>query len=620
MKITPYDDQRECVDAIAKWCTQHPPNESCYVEMPTGSGKSVVIALFCTMLANLNKRVVVLCRSAELVKQNAERFQQVAGCKISVGIFCAGLGKKDYDCDVTFATIQSVKKHALTLGKINCILVDEAHQIPPRSDSQYGEFLTDIQQYNPKCRMVGLTATPYRLQGSAKSKLIHGEGQMFHGCAYAVSLNRMLSEKRITPWTVPSVSEVDVSSVKIRGGDFDLEEMSTEFIEKCGSNIDEILTLCNQRNKVLVFATTVAHAEAINNMLREANQSSMILTGETNKADRAKMISAFVSGKLKYLVNVGVLTTGFDAPNVDAIAVCRATQSPGLFYQIIGRGMRKAEGKDDFLILDFGGNFDRLGDPREVNFGRPEKVEMRQECGACHELVLHEDVRCPKCENVLRYRTCPNCQKMVPLDSKKCDKPLDPANLFSDICNFDFTVRRCWNQLPSGEKCTTILENEEIICPTCNAEKQRRLHGEFNARCAKKEPKPDPVDYKVLEIEYQYHQSKDPMKPSSMRVNYRVEPANEDQQGDLSRRKVSEWICFLHDGYARRKAHQWWKERSIQICPIDISEALHIANEGGLREPSVISVQKDGKYDRIVDYSDFRNEFPDPVYVEDAPF
>jgi len=173
VKLTPRDYQREAVDAIFKWCTDHDPTDSCYVEMPTGSGKSVVIALFCSMLANSNKRVIVLCRQAELVEQNAERFQQIAGGKISVG------------------------------GQINCVLVDEAHQIPARSDSQYGEFLSDIQQYNPKCRMVGLTATPYRLQGSAKSKLIHGEGQMFSGCAYAVSINRMLLEEMITPWTVP---------------------------------------------------------------------------------------------------------------------------------------------------------------------------------------------------------------------------------------------------------------------------------------------------------------------------------------------------------------------------------------------------------------------------------
>lgn len=620
MKLTPRDYQREAVDAIFKWCTDHDPTDSCYVEMPTGSGKSVVIALFCSMLANSNKRVIVLCRQAELVEQNAERFQQIAGGKISVGIFCAGLGRKDYDCDVTFATIQSVKKHALKLGQINCVLVDEAHQIPARSDSQYGEFLSDIQQYNPKCRMVGLTATPYRLQGSAKSKLIHGEGQMFSGCAYAVSINRMLLEEMITPWTVPDVHEVDVSNIRIRGGDFDLEEMSTEFIDKCESNIEEIIALCEHRSKVLIFATTVAHAQVIYHTINtEQSMSCRILTGTTEKHERTRIIKDFQHGNLKYLVNVGVLTTGFDAPNVDAIAVCRATQSPGLFYQIIGRGMRKHPHKDDFLILDFGGNFDRLGDPKEINFGRPEKVEMRQECPKCHEIVMHEDIRCPTCKLILKERECPGCHHMVPADTKVCESLMDPANLFSDKCGFDFTVRRCWNMMPSGEKCTTILAEGEIICSTCNAEKERRLHGEFEAKCAKKKDKEPPRHCRVLDIEYSYHKSRDPMKPDSLKVTYRVEPWEEENTGDLSRRKVAEWVCFRHEGYARRKARDWWAQRSKQICPADIDEALYIATEGGLAEPKMITVQKDGKYDRIIDYQLF-NETPDSVYVDDTPF
>jgi len=619
MKLIPYDYQREAVDAIMNFCTKHEPHESCYVEMPTGSGKSVVIALFCSMLANNHKRVIVLCRQKELVEQNAQRLKDLVGDKVSVGIFCAGLNRKDYDCDVTFATIQSVKRHALKLGQVNCILVDEAHQIPAKSDSQYGEFLSAIQQYNPKCRMVGLTATPYRMQGSSKSKLIHGEGQMFYGCAYAVSLNRMLSEEKITPWTVPGVTEVDVSEVRIVGGDYDLGEMSAEFIDKCESNVEEILSLCKDRNKVLVFATTVLHAEAINKMLLASGESSRILTGQTNSKEREACISEFTSGGLKYLVNVGVLTTGFDAKSVDAIAVCRATQSPGLFYQIIGRGMRKHESKEDFLVLDFGGNFDRLGDPKEVNFGRPEKIEVRQECPNCHELLLHEDVRCPKCSLILRFRKCPACHGKVPMDTKVCDELVNPADLFSDKCGFDFTERRCWNPLPTGEKCTTIIAEGEVMCPTCNAEKERRLHGEFEAKCAKKKEEEPPFVMEVLGVAYSYHQSKDPIKPSSMKVTYHVEDTREDQQGNLSMKKVSEWVCLMHEGFANKKAREWWAKRSKQLCPTSIDEALHIANEGGLREPEFITVKKEGKYHRITDYHVF-HDFPDTVYVDDVPF
>jgi DNA repair protein RadD len=620
MKITPREYQKEAIEAIFDWCKTHDADQSCYVEMPTGSGKSVVIAMFCETLAQLNKRVIVLCRQAELVQQNADRFQQLAGGKISVGIYCAGLDRKDIDCDVTFATIQSISGKAGELGRINAVLIDEAHQIPARSDSQYGEFINEIRRYNPMCRLVGLTATPYRLHGSSKSMLIDGEGQMFAGCAYAVSIKRMLSEGSITDWVVPGVTEVDVSNVRIKGNDYDLTEMSFEFSEKCEQNVAEIAELCKDRNKVLVFATTILHAEILTSTIAEYTcDHCMLLTGDTPSYERERILRSFNQGSLKYLVNVQVLTTGFDAPCVDAIAICRATQSPGLFYQIMGRGMRRCEGKDDFLVLDFGGNFERLGDPKEANFGRPERSVKRDTCPSCNDFVLQEDIRCPSCKHLLKTRICPNCKKDVAVDTKVCKERMDETNLFSDLCNFDFTKRRCWSMMPTGEQCTTIIEDHEDMCPTCTAIKERKMFGEFEATCAKvvKEP---PKEFSVTAVDYRYHTTKDESKPPSMRVTYTIEPLDDDEKGDLSRRKVSEWICLEHQGYAREKAYKWWQERSAQSVPDDIHEAVYIATEGGLSQPSRITVQKDGKYDRIISYRGF-DGYKDPVFLDDeAPF
>jgi DNA repair protein RadD len=566
MKITPREYQKEAIEAIFDWCKTHNADESCYVEMPTGSGKSVVIAMFCETLAQLNKRVIVLCRQAELVQQNADRFQQLAGGKISVGIYCAGLDRKDIDCDVTFATIQSISGKAGELGRINAVLIDEAHQIPARSDSQYGDFLSDIRKYNPMCRLVGLTATPYRLYGSSKSMLIDGEGQMFAGCAYAVSIKRMLAEGSITDWVVPGVTEVDVSNVRIKGNDYDITEMSFEFSEKCEQNVAEIAELCKDRNKVLVFATTVLHAEILTSTIAEyTGDYCMLLTGDTPSHERERILRSFNDGSLKYLVNVQVLTTGFDAPCVDAIAVCRATQSPGLFYQIMGRGMRRCDGKDDFLVLDFGGNFERLGDPKEANFGRPERSSKRDTCPSCNDFVMQEDIRCANCKHLLKTRVCPNCKKDVAADAKFCDQKINPADMFSEVCGFDFTKRRCWS--------------------TCSAIKERKLHGEFEASCAKvvKEPA---KEFAVIEVEYRYHTTKDESKPPSMRVIYTIEPLDDDEKGDLSRRH----------------------------------ESVYIATEGGLSEPSRITVQKEGKYDRIVGYRGF-DGYKDRVFIDDeAPF
>lgn len=145
------------------------------------------------------------------------------------------------------------------------------------------------------------------------------------------------------------------------------------------------------------------------------------------------------------------------------------------------------------------------------------------------------------------------------------------------------------------------------------------MFGEFEATCAKvvKEP---PKEFSVTAVDYRYHTTKDESKPPSMRVTYTIEPLDDDEKGDLSRRKVSEWICLEHQGYAREKAYKWWQERSAQSVPDDIHEAVYIATEGGLSQPSRITVQKDGKYDRIISYRGF-DGYKDPVFLDDeAPF
>ena len=609
MQIELRDYQQETIDALIQWCKDN-PNGNPVLELPTGSGKSVIIAEFCRQMAKRGRKVLVLCRQKELVLQNKERFTQLAWGDYTVGIYCAGLGQKDVEHDVTFATVQSVAGKTKLFGQLAAILVDEAHQIPASSNSQYGSVIADAREGNPKCRLIGLTATPYR----TSSGLVYGEGAIFDDCAHSVPVSKMLETGNITPWRTPEVHEVDVSGVTIRGNEFDLNEMGAEFGEKLDSNVEEILAASKDRKKVLIFATTVKHGEALKEaIIMATGQRACLVTGESNKVMRETTLDLFCDGPLKYLVNVGVLTTGFDCPSVDIVAVCRATQSAGLFYQIIGRGMRKAEGKEDFLVLDFGGNFDRLGDPRDPNYGRGEKAPERVLCPSCSELAMKEDVRCGSCGEVLRTRTCPSCLNDSPADAKKCKAKTDPEDLFAEECGFDFTLRRC-NSMERGDRCLVVLGDGEDICPVCGAAKEKRVAGEFEAKC-KKAKKKERSKWEVTDVEYHYHRPKDPNKRPTLRVNYTVIPQIEGASM-LDKRRFQEWVTIEHEGWVRAKAVQWWQSRSQNDFPDTVDEAVLLATGGALREPSTITTEPDGKWTRIVG-ADFELEKPDRIYIED---
>ena len=614
------DYQAETLRKLKAWIKRNPSGDPC-VDLPTGSGKSVVIAGFCGELVAAGKRVLVLCRQKELVEQNAERLEQLSGGSLSVGVYCAGLGRKDRDTDVIFATIQSVADKVHDLGPIHAILVDECHQIPAKSDSQYGKLIAAVREYNPKCRLIGLTASPYR----TTSGLVYGEGKIFSDCAHAVPLQKMLDDGYITPWSFPdALTQVDVSGISLRGSEYDLEELSEAFIEKVEDNAREIVSHCSDRKRVLVFATSIAHARALQGLLGASGAIVNMITGTDHANKRDSTIRAFKAEPKKqmYLINVGVLTTGFDAPNVDAVVICRATKSAGLFYQILGRGMRLADGKDDFLVLDFGGNFEEHGDPRDLNFGRKKEEEKRCQCPQCGHLALAEDARCSQCGHVLNHKQCPQCMAQVPLDMRKCDTKLDPNDLFSEICEFDFTAKRCRQDLGDGGFCLQIVEKDDQICPQCQKEIERRIQEGKNLKSTSHRADMNKW-VKVKETSFTYHTPKDENKKPTLRATYKLDlDSLEDAEDTWVPRVVQEWVCLEHEGFAKKKADKWWAKFSRYGQPDTIAEAMEVVHNKGLREPFMVLVQDDGKWKRIVAHK-FRQELPEPKpldFGEEPPF
>jgi DNA repair protein RadD len=623
MKITPRDYQKDSVDAMIGFAKSHDPSEHAYVNLPTGAGKSVVIADFCERLAKAKKRVLVLCRQGELVQQNAERLEQLSD-GVKVGIYSASLGRKEVDAQVIFATVQSVARNIKAFRNISCVLIDEVHQVPQSESSQYGTVIKALREDYSKCRVFGLTATPYRLA----SGMIHGEGKLFHECVYEVPLKKMLDDGHITPWRTPDVRTVDVSGVKIKGGEYDTEQLSEAFIEKVEDNAREIIALSKGRERILVFASSVAHAEALESVLRASTASLVTtVTGETDKDQRASIIKAFgLSGTQMFLINVGVFTTGFDAPNVDCVAICRATKSAGLFYQILGRGMRRCEGKEDFLVLDFGGNFEEHGDPIDINFGRSEEKDHRLYCDDCDVVQMAEADSCSQCGKVLAHKECLGCGSQVPKNWKVCKSKLDQENLFSEECGFDFMAKRCRNTLQDKSPCLAIIDEAVEICSNCqNAIDRAIQEGKSLKNSCFAVEKQKPEWWRVEETYYALHVPKDENKPPTLRVTYKCKKDEVDSlvgKTEINGRFM-EWVCLEHEGFAKRKAESWWRTCSKCLVPDSIAEAEALVKKGGVRNPSLILVENDGKWKRIVARK-FSVPMPDKVYLdfedEEPPF
>jgi len=379
------------------------------VVAPTGSGKSLMIAEFIrrTCIQYPYVRAVVVVDSRELVRQNEiEMRSHWPGC--NTGIFSAGLNRRDTGAQIIFAGIQSVYRHAAKLGHIDIVVIDEAHMIPRKNNTRYIAFIEKMREINPDVAIVGLTATPYRLD----SGLLHeGDGAIFDGIAYDISVLDLIEEGCLCPVISKlGADKINLKGVRTTAGDYNLRDLehaanTKELNDKVTA---EIVAQGEDRRAWLVYATGIDHATELVNRFLDAGVSCEMVTGTTPKEARDATVKRFTDGNLRCLVNVAVFTKGFNAPICDLIALVFSTKSTGKYVQVVGRGMRTYPGKDNCLLLDYGHNILRHGpvdavDPTIVGTNDPGN-------GAAPVKV------CPKCNVVvgISTRACPECGYLYP--------------------------------------------------------------------------------------------------------------------------------------------------------------------------------------------------------------
>jgi DNA repair protein RadD len=373
--------------------------------MPTGSGKSLVIAEFCRRVIESNPtvRILVVTHVKELIAQNESELKGYWP-EAKTGIYSAGLGKRNTTAQILFVGIQSIYNKAFSLNKTDIIVCDECHLIPRDSQTRYGRFLADMLKANPNTVVVGLTATPYRMD----SGLLHeGDDALFDGIAYCCEMKRLIAEG----WLVPVISKggvakINLEHVHLLAGEYKADELARaaddpELIRRA---VAEMVTYGHDRKAWLVFAAGVAHAEHVAKEIEVHGIKCAIITGDTPAGERDSVIKAYRDGKIRCIVNVGVLTTGFNAPVCDLIALLMATRSTGKYVQIVGRGMRTYPGKENCLLLDYGNNVITHGAIDEVDpiktknvFNVEKKAPPMKECPQCHVILYAREMLCPAC-------------------------------------------------------------------------------------------------------------------------------------------------------------------------------------------------------------------------------
>jgi DNA repair protein RadD len=397
--LRPY--QTASIEAIYQYFGSRDGNP--LVVLPTGAGKSLTLAAFIRQAIEQwpETRVVVLTHVKELIDQDAKAILRYWP-EAPLGIWSAGLGVKQR-AQITVAGIQSVHKMPAKFGTTDLVIIDEAHLLSKKSDTMYGRFLSGLRTHNPSLKVIGLTATPYRMDSGL---LTQGGDRVFTDIAYEAQVGDLIRDGYLCPLVAKGgVTKADLSQVSVRGGEFVAADLQAAMDrrELIDGALDEVARLAPDRNHILGFCAGVEHAKHCAEAALDRGWVSDYVTGDMPAAERDDKIKAFKDGKTRLLFNAMLLTTGFDAPHIDCIVMLRPTKSTGLYVQIMGRGLRKHDSKENTLVLDFAGNIARHGPIDQIRVkhkggsGEGVSVAPAKECPQCQELIFASLMVCPGC-------------------------------------------------------------------------------------------------------------------------------------------------------------------------------------------------------------------------------
>lgn len=377
------------------------PGKNPCLKLPTGAGKSHVVALMCKeALQNWPEtRILMLTHVKELIEQNAEKMYQYWP-NAPMGIYSASVGKKQLGEPITFGGIQSLRGKAGLIGHIDLVVIDECHLVNTKDEGSYRALINDLKQINEHIVIIGLTATPFRL---GSGLITDGENALFHKIIDPISIEELIDKGHLAKLQSKKTDLfLDTDGVHKRGGEF-IERELQEAVNKLELNekiVLETIKRAGDRKHWLFFCTGVDHAHDMAKTFNQYGITAETITGQNTKRERENIIERFRAGEIKVLTNANVLTTGFDFPDIDLIGFCRPTLSPALYMQMAGRGLRIKNHTDHCLVLDFAKNIEKHGPITCVNpprKGKGDGVAPVKDCPECAELIHASLMLCPTC-------------------------------------------------------------------------------------------------------------------------------------------------------------------------------------------------------------------------------
>ena len=530
--ITPRPYQIEALEALDGHMRTKEGNPC--VVIPTGGGKSILMAWAIQSWKRDYPpfRAVILAHRKELVEQNAGELAALwpGG---DIGIYSAALKRRDLDCSITFASIDSVYNRWGEFAPFDVVIIDEAHRIPARGEGKYRQFIKGCRLQNENLRVIGFTATPFRM---STGPICHKDHILNEVC-YEANVGDLIAQGYLCNLR-SKVGDVqpDMENVKRNsGGDYITKSLAgavdtPDIVQKA---IRSAMTLANaeRRKSIVFFCVDVKHCRDVSLELRKYGVNAPMVTGKTSIQERERIADAFKAGQLRAICNVNVYTEGFNAQRIDCIALLRPTLSPGLYTQMVGRGLRLHPSKEDCLVLDYGHCIETHG-PIDCVDGGEVSIMICGQCGDAFSRAI---------------RTCPHCG---------------------------------W-EIPKKE-----VERAEA------AEREKKMHDAEASKRSILGSEPETLDVDDVSV----HRHRKIGKPDSIRVQYRCGIA-----------VFREWICLDHEGYAGRKAHQWWWNRfgksEADVTTVNVALEDMLLGDRIKKATQSITVIRRGKHAEILKYA-----------------
>lgn len=426
------DYQRDAVDSIFEYWSKN--NGSPLVVVPTGGGKALLISTFVKELLRDYSDMRILCVThvKELIVQNAKELLGIWP-QAPIGFYSASVGRKDAHAQVIFGGVQTIYNKVDRIGHIDLVLVDESHLMPRKSETQYGKLISGLRAINPDMKLVGFTATPFRL---GEGLLTEGEDALFDAIAYEKPVGELIDDGYLCrPVSKGMDAAYDLTGVGKLGGDYKQNALQNA-VDKSDVNsavCDEIVKYGRDRKAWLLFCSGVEHAYHMRDELRSRGISCETVCGDTPSAERDRILEDFKAGRIQAVTNNSVMTTGVNVPRIDLLALCRPTLSASLYIQMVGRGLRLYPGKDNCLVLDFAGNVKKHGPIDSVDPGRAHSGTGDAPVKKCptDEADVDGSYGCDSLVHA-SARVCPDCGYKFPFDtSPKLDTHAGDAPILS---------------------------------------------------------------------------------------------------------------------------------------------------------------------------------------------